>query len=240
MRTSQLISIGISHTPPPRRTCFDLLGCHDNRIHYQPNSIRDEYDGQAQMAALTIMRPIPHHFTSHELRHGPFNFTLTDMHQSNVCVDGIWHVRRLIDLEWACSLPIEMLHPPTWLTSRGVDQLEEGENLEAYSRMHAEFTDAFEEQEKRLPPANGDALYDTRTMRRGWKIGIYGISRLWITREGCITSSSSTFSQFSKIRFAQARYSIKSLRHIDTPVQLKSRLRNSRTKKTTMISCEKT
>ncbi|KAE8143882.1 hypothetical protein BDV38DRAFT_3756 [Aspergillus pseudotamarii] len=36
--------------------CLDLLACHDSRIRHQPNSHRDEDDGRAQMARLTIMR----------------------------------------------------------------------------------------------------------------------------------------------------------------------------------------
>lgn len=37
---------------------FDLLEYHDSRIRYQPNSIRDEFDGRAQMATLTLMRAL--------------------------------------------------------------------------------------------------------------------------------------------------------------------------------------
>lgn len=35
---------------------LDLLQCHDNRIHSQPNAIHDQNDGQEQFAALTMMR----------------------------------------------------------------------------------------------------------------------------------------------------------------------------------------
>jgi len=59
---------------------LNLLACHDNRIRYQPNSIRDEYDGRAQMAALTVMGAIYPYFVSRDLHHGPFVFSLTDLH----------------------------------------------------------------------------------------------------------------------------------------------------------------
>ncbi|KAK2757372.1 hypothetical protein FQN54_004887 [Arachnomyces sp. PD_36] len=149
----------------------DLLGYHDSRIRHQPNSIHDEYDGQAQMGALTIMRALHPHFTDRDLRHGPFVFTLTDMHASNIFVDRDWNIKYLIDLEWACSLPIEMLHPPFWLTSRGVDQLEKGEHLDAYTAVHGEFVGSFEKVEGLFPLTNGDASYRTQIMRKGWKIG---------------------------------------------------------------------
>jgi hypothetical protein len=41
---------------------------------------------------------------------------LTDLHGPNIFVDQDWHIKHIIDLEWACSLPIEMLGPPYWMT----------------------------------------------------------------------------------------------------------------------------
>jgi len=52
-----------------------------------------------------------------------------------------------------------------------VDQLQKGEHLDAYSRIHDEFMAAFEDEERLFPPTNGDALYRAHIMRRGWKIG---------------------------------------------------------------------
>ena len=43
-----------------------------SRIFRQPNSISSDDDGRAQMARLTIVRALLPHFTSRELRHGPF------------------------------------------------------------------------------------------------------------------------------------------------------------------------
>jgi hypothetical protein len=67
---------------------LDLLMYPDNRIHHQPNSIHDQDDGHQQLAALTMMRAILPHFTRRDYRHGPFVFTLTDPHQSNIFVDN--------------------------------------------------------------------------------------------------------------------------------------------------------
>jgi hypothetical protein len=58
---------------------LDLLVFHDNRIHYQPNSINDEYDGQVQLAALATMRTLIPYYLRHDLPSGPFVFTLTLM-----------------------------------------------------------------------------------------------------------------------------------------------------------------
>jgi hypothetical protein len=91
---------------------LDLLACHDQRIYHQPNSIHDQDDGEQQMAALTMMRATLRQFLNPRYRHGPFVFTLTDLHPSNIYVDDNGHVTSLIDLEWACSLPIEFQCPP--------------------------------------------------------------------------------------------------------------------------------
>jgi Phosphotransferase enzyme family len=149
---------------------LDLLAYHDNRIRYQPNSIRDEFDGRAQMATLAMMRALLPNFVSRDLRHGPFVFSLTDLHQSNILVDSDWHIKCLIDLEWACSLPIEMQHPPYWLTGRAVDELQKGQHLTAFTRLHEEFIDAFEKEERLLSPTKHGTLYRTNIMT-GWKIG---------------------------------------------------------------------
>lgn len=147
----------------------DLLAYHDNRMRYMPNSIHSASDGQEQLSALTMMRAMFRHFTNRNLRDGPFVLTLTDLHQSNIFVDSNWHITAIIDLEWACARPIEMQHPPYWLTSCSLDGLD-GEELEVYSSVHAEFMEAFEIEERSL--GQGD-IPQAQIMRKGWEIGSY-------------------------------------------------------------------
>lgn len=162
----------------------DLLACHDSRIRNQPNSILDERDGLDQMANLFVMRGLLPHFTTRDRRHGPFVFTLTDLHGSNIFVDRYWHIKCIIDLEWACSLPVEMIFPPYWLTGRGVDQLEDGE-FEKFDQMCREFIKIFEEEEKSFPPAYGSATYRTDIMRRGWEVGSFWYFHALLSMKGC-------------------------------------------------------
>lgn len=149
---------------------LDLLACHDSRIRNQPNSISDEEDGHAQIANLFTMRGLLPYFTKRDLRHGPFVFNLTDLHGSNIFVDRNWRIRYLIDLEWACSLPIEMLAAPHWITSRAIDELE-GDEFQKFDETYKEFTDIFEKEEKSFPVTYATPTYRTDIMRRGWKIG---------------------------------------------------------------------
>lgn len=91
---------------------------------------------------------------------------LTDLHPSNILVDHDWHVTCLIDLEWACSQPAEMLHPPHWLTNRGVDEIT-GEHLVSYEERHKEFVSALDAEEK----SRGSDTRYADTMRTGWNTG---------------------------------------------------------------------
>ena len=103
------------------------------------------------------------------LRHGPFVFSLTDMHQSNIFVDEQWNIKHLIDMEWACSLPVEMQQPPHWLIICGVDEMV-GESLSQYNDIREEYMEEFEKNE-RATHQNDDSLLLSRPMKRKWHTG---------------------------------------------------------------------
>lgn len=69
------------------------------------------------------MRTILPAFIRRDLRRGPFVMSLTDLHPSNIFVDEKWHITCLMDLEWACADPVEMIQPPHWLTNESVDRI---------------------------------------------------------------------------------------------------------------------
>ncbi|EEP78370.1 predicted protein [Uncinocarpus reesii 1704] len=137
---------------------LDLLACYDNKLRYQPNSVLDKFDGCAQMAAITVMRATHPHYLQRGLRRGPFILTLTDLHQSNIFVDQDWNIKYIIDLEWACSQPVDMLRAPYWLTDRPVDSLLPDDGLEEFSKTHNEFLEIFEQEEKAIRKAESHRL----------------------------------------------------------------------------------
>lgn len=49
------------------------------------------------------------------MRSRPFLLQLTDIYPSNIFVDRDWNFMTIIDLEWMCALPAEMLYalPPS-------------------------------------------------------------------------------------------------------------------------------
>ncbi|KAK4154210.1 hypothetical protein C8A00DRAFT_43010 [Chaetomidium leptoderma] len=162
----------------------DILTYHDQRMRHQPNSIHSQRDGEDQLAALATMRLLLPEFTHRRFREGPFVMALTDLHQSNIFVDEDWHITRLIDLEWACVRPIEMvLNPPYWLSSQsagpsalGVDQLI-GEERGKYAERHREFASAFEREEEAAAAAlHGQSKSKnelTRILRDSWERGTF-------------------------------------------------------------------
>ncbi|CAK4033105.1 Hypothetical predicted protein [Lecanosticta acicola] len=151
----------------------DLLACHDNRMRYQPNSIRDVLDGQGQLAALVGMRALRNQFTVRQHDDGPCFLSLTDLHQGNIFVDDQWNIVRIIDLEWACARPSQMHNVPYWLTSRGIDCLD-GEALQAYRVLFDEFVSACKEVEEYIP-VPGERL--SQSLESNWTSG-----RFWFTQ----------------------------------------------------------
>lgn len=148
---------------------LDSLACHDNRLRHQPNAVNDEDDCQEQMANLSIFRSMLPLFVRKEFRHGPFVLALTDMHASNIFVDKEWNIKYMIDLEWACSLPIEMLHPPWWLSNEKHEYLSS-----SFDEVYQEFLEIFGQEEALLASAlhnrSRPQLF-TDTIRHGWEIG---------------------------------------------------------------------
>ncbi|RMZ83727.1 hypothetical protein DV738_g954, partial [Chaetothyriales sp. CBS 135597] len=124
------------------------------------------------MAALTTMRAIFPNFFRPELRRGPFVYTLTDLHQSNIFVDEHWNITKVVDLEWATSRPVEMVHPPYWLTTQPVD----GIDAQEYEKLHQEFMNAFEEEERRFPGRCSEGPCLSNILRRGWESGTFWYS----------------------------------------------------------------
>lgn len=172
---NRLVPSGIprSRTYQDARAYFvDLMGCHEKRIRFQRNSIKDRADAEMHFAVQAAMRAVIPHFSRESSSHGPFFFHLTDVHPNNVMVDETGHIKCLIDLEWAVVHPLEFIHPPVWLTGQKVDQLE-GSNLQEYEMFLHEFLDIFEKEESALTDPPKKVTLFTNTLRRCWDSGAF-------------------------------------------------------------------
>lgn len=96
------------------------------------------------------MRTLLFHFTNRKLRQGPFVYSLTGIHQSNIFVDSDWNIKCLVDLEWACSLPVETLRVSYWLTGCSLDNLT-GAHFEEFKKTYNRFIGIFEQEEQLFP-----------------------------------------------------------------------------------------
>ncbi|KAG7120734.1 hypothetical protein HYQ45_014778 [Verticillium longisporum] len=64
---------------------------------------------------------------------------------SNIFVDNDWNITYLVDLEWICALPAEMLSVPYWLTGCSVDEIV-GEQYELYDATRQTFLSIMDEE----------------------------------------------------------------------------------------------
>lgn len=159
----------------------DLLNLHDGHFLANQNAVEDAEDCRRQMANRTLLRTLSHHFVGGKSRrrNGAFRLQLTDLHQSNVFVDDDWNVTCLIDLEWVCALPAEMLAVPYWLTGLGIDELV-GDDLVEFNSVHQQFVSALkeveEEEEEEMLRKSGllkedEAVTLSSTIHDGWESG---------------------------------------------------------------------
>ncbi|KAK4044666.1 hypothetical protein C8A01DRAFT_42574 [Parachaetomium inaequale] len=138
----------------------DMLALHDGGFLANRNA----------MAARALLRTLSHRY-------------LTDLHASNIFVDDDWNLTCLIDLEWVCSLPAEMLAVPYWLMGRGIDELV-GDDLREFNEVHREFIDALEEEAATAPGRNSALAH---IIRESWESGA-----VWFWRS--LTSVDAIFS----------------------------------------------
>lgn len=148
----------------------DLLTFHDNRFLSQPNAIYSEDDCRGQMAVKTLLRALSHRYIDRGCRNGPFLLQLTDLHPSNILVDSDWNITGLIDLEWMCSLPREMIAVPYWLTGRAIDQITE-EYLDDFDQARQDFTRILQEEERTMLEAKRQVFPLSSIMDDTWESG---------------------------------------------------------------------
>ncbi|ODH45118.1 hypothetical protein ACO22_00413 [Paracoccidioides brasiliensis] len=100
------------------------------------------------------------------------SYSLNDLHVNIILTDDDWNLRCLIDLKWACSRPIEMLHSPHRFES--VDTIE----IDLFEPVHQEFISILEGEENLR-----DANTITRTFRELYfPIGYWTSRRLFLQK----------------------------------------------------------
>lgn len=178
----------------PRDHCYestdsyilDLLDCHDQRLIHQPNAARDELDLEGQMATIVALRALYPRFRNPPLQRKPPVFQFTDLHESNFFVDKYYRITGIVDIEWSCVLPMEMQHPPFWLSGHELDDLDgEGtrENEQMFERACEEFLQILEEDNEGenlwiRPRDYAQAMRDSLRRKQHWYLTAVKIPRI--------------------------------------------------------------
>lgn len=173
-----LENYGARRTIPPHETypctepfVADMLSLHENSFLSNPAAVSDAYDCRGQMAIGALLRMLSHHFIERKHRRGPFPLLFTDFHQSNIFVDDDWNITCVLDLEWVCALPPEMLAVPYWLTGLCLNELV-GENLHEFNQVEQDFMKIFEEEEVKIaamPSHDTSGCVLSSVMHRSWE-----------------------------------------------------------------------
>jgi hypothetical protein len=161
----------------------DMLTLHENSFRCNPNAAYDEDDCRAKMAAGALLRMLSHHYVDRKRRNGPYSVQFTDFNRSNLFVDERWNITCLIDLEWVCALPTEMLAVPYWLAGHGIDEIVD--NLHEFDIIRQEFMGIFEAEEASMASKQKPVL--ASIMYEGWKS-----DRVWFWH--CLTSTNAMIS----------------------------------------------
>jgi hypothetical protein len=112
-----------------------------------------------------VMKSIWSCFFRREFLRGPFFPNLTDLNQSNIFIDDHWNIACLVNLEWACSHPVGIIHPPYWLTNQAIDLGDTDEHKD----LHAEFMVGMAEEELEIkPPISLHSI-----LQQGWERGTF-------------------------------------------------------------------
>lgn len=148
---------------------LDTIGLYDSCLRHQPNVAVSEEDHECQMGLVSIFREMLPLFVRKDLRSRPFALGLTDCHTGNIFVDEEWNIKYVIDLEWDCSQPIEMIGLPWWLCT----DTSANEVTPESDDLIQEFFDIFGQEEALLfPETQGRRLF-TDVVRQGLKSRSY-------------------------------------------------------------------
>ncbi|KAM3513330.1 hypothetical protein MY11210_003014 [Beauveria gryllotalpidicola] len=148
------------------------IDAFSSRLLHQPNGTDSHQDACYQMASLAGAQALFPQLFRQEFNSGPFVFALTDLHRSNIIVDDEWNIVCIIDLEFACSWPVEFVQPPYWLGGEALDEV----TIQSFTALHEGFIGHIERSEALLPTATSGQEPLSAIMRQGWTLGTF-----WVT-----------------------------------------------------------
>ncbi|KAM3471731.1 hypothetical protein MY8738_009190 [Beauveria namnaoensis] len=156
--------------PTSKDLILSQLSAFDNRLLNQPNAVVSREDAWYQMTSLATAKLALPQLLRQEYVNGPFTLTLTDLHRSNVFVDGNWNITCIIDLEFACSWPIDFLQTPYWFDADFIDQI----SPDKFASRHSQFMKYLKKVEQ-LKDYRGNEEPLSSIMNQSWEKGTFWI-----------------------------------------------------------------
>ncbi|KGQ07965.1 hypothetical protein BBAD15_g6706 [Beauveria bassiana D1-5] len=162
------LMLSLARLPQPRigSFIFDPDDCIVTLGHRPLTCVAMLRESEEMKRKQRKVRALSGSFIEPYQRNGPFVIQMTDLHQSNIFVDEAWNITCLVDLEWACSLPAEMLTIPPWLANPAVDE-PTGENLQHDERIRSEFLTIIKQEQAQGTGRNTIA----DLMQKTWESG---------------------------------------------------------------------
>jgi hypothetical protein len=111
---------------------------------------------------------------------GPFVLQFTDYHASNIFVDDERNIVALIDLDFVCALPPNMMTVPHWLSVDAIDEL--SEQMDVATRMHELFVSVLRDEEKILSRERRNSL--ASSIHDAWTADLCWFYRCFISING--------------------------------------------------------
>lgn len=146
----------------------DMLKFRDKAFMSQPNAVCDEEDCRLQMShAVTLRSVMPSLVDAHY--DGPFVLQHPDLHASNIFVDEDWNITAIIDMEFVCALPPQMLGVPYWLSVDYIDDV--ADNAEKYLETYEAFTRTLAEEQRHIQPRH--SINIVTEIQKAWSSGAY-------------------------------------------------------------------
>ncbi|KAM5439288.1 hypothetical protein MferCBS31731_004710 [Microsporum ferrugineum] len=156
----------------PRETTYtntdsfynDCIGVYDNRLEHQRNIVKHEREVWDAAAKMVYMRSYLPRFADYSLRQGPFFMQFGNMPSHNILVDKEWNVKQFIDVQGICSLPIELLLPPPWMTGKDLGNLLSTEK-DRLNICYRQFTNTLRHEEAKNPLLPNGKLHSDTLLR---------------------------------------------------------------------------
>lgn len=156
----------------PRKTTYtntdsfynDCIGVYDNRLEHQRNIVKHEREVWDAAAKMVYMRSYLPRFADYSLRQGPFFMQLGNMPSHNILVDKEWNVKQFIEVQGICSLPIELLLPPPWMTGKDIGNLLSTEK-DRLNICYRQFTNTLRHEEAKNPLLPNGKLHSDTLLR---------------------------------------------------------------------------